>query len=63
MKTPVTRAKEFLNILRKVHNKAFPNRQPLVSIGIGKSSRRSTELYTEAQKERDIFRAFHEQVT
>ena len=59
MKTPVTRIKDFLTILRNVHNTAFPNGQLLEYKGTGKSSRRLRELYMKAQKERDNFRAFH----
>ena len=63
MKTPIDRAKKFLIRLRKAYNKAFLNGRPPVSTGIRESSRRLIELYTEAQKERDIFQAFYEQVT
>ena len=55
MKTPVARAKEFLNTLRKADNKAFPNGQLPVSIGTRKSNSKPIELYKKAQKERDIF--------
>ena len=63
MKTPVTRVKDFLTTLRNAHNIVFQNGQLPESMGIGKSSRRLIELYMEAQKERDKFRVFHEQVT
>ena len=63
MKTPATRVKDFLTTLRNAHNTAFPNGRLPDSTGIGKSSWRLLELYTEAQKERDKFRVFYEQVT
>ena len=60
MKTPIARAKDFLTTLRNAHNTAFPNGRPPVSTGTRQSSRRLIELFMEAQKERDRFRAFHE---
>ena len=63
IKTPATRVKDFLTTLKNAHNTVFLNGWLPESTGTGKSSGRPIELYTEAQKERDKFRAFHEQVT
>ena len=55
MTIPVTRVKDFLNILKEVYDKEYPNRLPPISIATGKSNSERIKYYKISQKERDIF--------
>ena len=55
--------KDFLNTLKEVHDKEYLNGLLPISIATEKSNSEQIKYYKESQKERDIFRAFYEQVT
>ena len=59
----IARVKDFLNILKEVYDKEYSNRLLPMSIATGKSNSEQMKYYKVSQKERVIFRAFHEQVT
>ena len=63
MITLITRTKEFLNALKEVRNKEFPNELQSVSIASGISNSEWMNFYKASQEERDIFWDFYEQVT
>ena len=63
MITPIARAKEFLNALKKAHDKEFPNELPLVSMASETSNSERMKFHKVSQEESDIFQNFHKQVT
>ena len=58
MKTPATRVKDFLTILRNAYNTAFLNGWPLLSTGTRQSSRRPTENDSDMYISNKIFSLF-----
>ena len=63
MTNPVSRAKVFLNELKKAHDKKFPDGSPSASIDAGESRAEDMTFYETAKRERDAFREFHNDAT
>ena len=60
MKSPITRAKEFLIMLIQYYYEEFQNSmKPSLTVAESKPELSAKAFYVESQKERDVFTAFH----